>query len=368
MKSLMFTSLLLLFSCGDEKAVNQTESNNLPKQLNTSSQNNGPTGDTHVVNNFEKYTFPFSLKEVSDEASCFFYKVYDANGLEVEMDEQVKKAMDCPSLLDLYQGELLVYQVGDDVMLLDFLVPRKLKLFTLYKDIDGVSNPAWLNKNKLLFQVINQNRVGDYKEATRLICLDISDRDKIRKKKFDRISNFECGSMCSGTPNKDYGFYDDQTIWYRRNENLEEGPGAIILISLNNTDYVDNKKINTFISGEISSKKLKFCELIRDEQEKWIGEIDLGVGGIREDHLIEIKESTVFKTYVYRSYTEHGRGGGNEYYFTLLNKNNEVLRKHEFIGFVEESIQVLYQNQDLVFTILKGNGDVEKKIISLPDP
>lgn len=74
-----------------------------------------------------------------------------------------------------------------------------------------------------MFVTVNQTQYND-SSGTRIFLLEIRDGKLISKRKFRKPVNYECGSVCSPTPDKDYGFQDERTFYYRRHEAMEEAP------------------------------------------------------------------------------------------------------------------------------------------------
>lgn len=369
--------LILLTSCVDmpvdyfeetSKDKKVSDLDFLPKEIDTLSQDFEKKDTVKQHHNqkeidFSQYQSPFKLVEKADGASCWYYDIVDAKGKVVELDDELEKALNCPSLLDLYEGDFLVYQNKNEVKYMQLTTGESFVVFQLFDGIDGVSQPVWYNKEQLLFVIVNQEKKGGYKTFTRLLVADVSNPIDIKKMKYDRMVNFSCGSICSSEPNNDFGFYNKETIWYKRNENLENGAGAIKMIDLKENNYVSHDQISTLIDGELTKEKLKFIELINPEQILWQKEIDLGVGGPREDKLIEYTESAVFGVYVYQTIAEHGRGGEESYFYTILDENGKVLQKNQFIDFIGKSIKTYFKNEQLVFEIKdkKNNPKTIKK-------
>lgn len=369
--------LILLTSCVDmpvdyfeetSKDKKVSDLDFLPKEIDTLSQDFEKKDTVKQHHNqkeidFSQYQSPFKLVEKADGASCWYYDIVDAKGKVVELNDELDEALNCPSLLDLHEGDFLVYQNKNEVKYMQLTTGESFVVFQLFDGIDGVSQPVWYNKEQLLFVIVNQEKKGGYKTFTRLLVADVSNPSDIKKMKYDRMVNFSCGSICSSEPNNDFGFYNKETIWYKRNENLENGAGAIKMIDLKENNYVNHDQISTLIDGELTKEKLKFIELINPEQILWQKEIDLGVGGPREDKLIEYTESAVFGVYVYQTIAEHGRGGEESYFYTILDENGKVLQENQFIDFIGKSIKTYFKNEQLVFEIKdkKNNPKTIKK-------
>lgn len=362
---IFFSVFLVVTSCSESKKSDQNLENNealIANNLEHSSDESEQLNPDLKLD-FSSYQMPFKLIANPSGGSCFTYELQDANKEKVELNEELLKAFDCPSMIDLHEGRLLTYQIKNDIFLLDLKEGVKRKLITLYEGVDGISNPAWNSAEQLLFVVINQEKVGDYKTTTRLISIDIAE-EGLKKRKFDRTINFSCGSICSAQPGLDFGFLDEATLWYKRHEMT--GEGSIRLISLDDEEYVDHEQIHTLISCAFNEDAITFCKLIDEQQRLWEKEIDLAVGGDRIDNLLHMERTEDYCLYVYHTISEHGRGGEDGYFYTLTDDQGNILRSNDYIGFAAASISVELTPHDLIFKISKK--DASQEIVNIPLP
>ncbi len=169
----------------------------------------------------------YTLQEISSEASCVDYMIVSSDGLSVDVISEVKSALECPSIASI-QGGLLVYQWDLDVKVYNIETQKTISLFTVYDDIDGVSNPAWSpDGTKLAFVIINQEMLHDYEEICRIVVLTLKKGKVDEMQKIDRPVMFSCGSICTSIPGEDFYFSTDEILIYMDyfilSEKLETG-------------------------------------------------------------------------------------------------------------------------------------------------
>ncbi len=173
---------------------------------------------------------------IDEYASCAVYGIADNAGNAINLPQDVGKYLDCPPVISIYNS-LLCYLNYDSlaIQIFDIENSNTHTLFTVYPDIDGISNPAWSPcGTKLCFVIINQQQLYGYTSICRLIVVTLNENYEVmNKQKFDRPVNFICGSICSSLSGDDFKFIDNNTIQYRRNINISERPGEYDLIRLN---------------------------------------------------------------------------------------------------------------------------------------
>ncbi len=363
---IFFSVFLVVISCSESNKSDQNHENNETLTVNNLDQS---SDESEQINpdlklDFSSYQLPFKLIANPSGGSCYTYELQDANKEKVKLNEELITAFDCPSMLDLHEGSLLTYQVKNDIFLLDLKDGLKRKIITLYEGVDGISNPAWNSAEQLLFVVVNQEKVGNYETNTRLLFVDLAEAG-LKKRKFDRLVNFSCGSICSAQPGLDFGFLGESTLWYKRHEMI--GEGSIRLISLDDEEYVDHEQIHTLISCAFNKDAITFCKLIDEQQKLWEKEIDLAVGGDRIDNLLHMERTDEYCLYVYHTRAEHGRGGEDGYFYTLTDYQGNILRSNDFIGFGADSISVELTSTNLIFKIYKKDANQEIVTIPLPE-
>lgn len=167
---------------------------------------------------------PFQLIQEDDGASCFRHTVQDSKGDEVKLPKRVKKGLDCPYSIGLH-GVFLSYVVDLEVRLYNLEAQEDHLLFTLYDDIDGFSSPAWTKDGrKVAYIVINQEQNHGYKSFCRIVYCELKeDGALLKKRKFDRPVNFECGSICSAEPEVDFMFDEADQLIYRNHLMYTDG-------------------------------------------------------------------------------------------------------------------------------------------------
>ncbi len=173
----------------------------------------------------------YQLVELREYASCTDFELQKDN-VPVQVPERVKTGLQCPSVLDLHNNRFLTFLESNEIMQYDLLKDTLYRLFGLYADIDGISNPAWSCRGKMLFVIINQAQTHNYKSFARLIVINVKHGKVIEKRKFDRPVHFFCASICSAIPESDFKFINENTIAYRRHRNIEKCPGEWKKISL----------------------------------------------------------------------------------------------------------------------------------------
>ncbi len=175
-----------------------------------------------IIFGFIAYSQEYKIIQTNEYASCADYDIYK----KVELPEKITEALECPPWVDI-QGNYLTILSGLEIIMYNFENQEVKSLFKIYDDIDGISAPEWSkDKTKIMFVIINQNLNHGYKEFARIIVLSFDDEYKIKdKEKFDRPVNFFCGSICTSMPGEDFYFIDNQTIEYKRHNEIEENPG-----------------------------------------------------------------------------------------------------------------------------------------------
>ncbi len=272
-------------------------------------------------------TDSFTLVEIPDDASCFTYKILNSKNKEVSLPKYVKEGLDCPALLSLEENRFLYYWT-DNVYRYDLNEKKNVKLFTPFKGIDGISNPV-INGNLALFQIINQNGVGGYNDICRLLLLDLTYINDIKKRKFDRPVNFSCGGICSGIPYEDFGIKNQETIWFKRNINYEENPGAIIEINLNKKNRLTefNLFIEKFRDYAINNNTKAFAKLNHSSYEMK----DLLLTSLTDKEGLVHRKTSYNKETMQYEYEIYFKGesedgydfeSGIYYYFTYSKENN----------------------------------------------
>jgi hypothetical protein len=156
----------------------------------------------------------YSLQEISTEASCVDYMIISSDGLAVDVISEVKSALQCPSIASIY-GNLFIYQWDLEIKIYNIETQTTTTLFTVYDDIDGVSNPAWsTDGTKLAFVIINQEMFHDYEDICRIVVLSMKNGKVDEMQKFDRPVMFSCGSICTSIPGEDFYFSTDELLIY----------------------------------------------------------------------------------------------------------------------------------------------------------
>jgi len=171
----------------------------------------------------------YRIIQTKEYASCADYAIYQ----KVALPEIIFNALECPPWVDI-QDNLLTVVFGNDVLMYNFQTKIYSTLFTMFDEMDGMSAPAWSpDKKKQMFVIINQQRKHGYEAFARIIVLSFDEKyEVISKEKFDRPVNFYCASICTSTPNEDFYFIDNNTIGYKRHENIEERPAEKETIKL----------------------------------------------------------------------------------------------------------------------------------------
>lgn len=174
----------------------------------------------------------YKFVEKDTDASCIKYKIVDQNNKEVALPKKIMEILSCPSVAELHQN-LLTYQDGIAIKQYNLDTKKEVVLFKVYHDIDGVSDPVWSDDHsKMMFVIINQEKRYGYKDMCRILVLEISNGQILKKWKYDRPVNFSCGSLCSSSGYDDFMFIDTKTIKYKRNINIEDRPGEFETIIL----------------------------------------------------------------------------------------------------------------------------------------
>jgi len=174
----------------------------------------------------------FRLVDTNTVASCTDFVVHDASGAFVSLPPDASEALKCPAVLDLH-GAYLTYMHQWKITRLDLKTLARVELFSVFPDPDGVEGPRWSPDGRsMLFRIVDQQKRNGYKESSRLIVVTVRDGEIVAKRKFDRFVNFQCGSTCGSIHDDDFGFRDDDTLFYRRHWASPERPGEIDEIEL----------------------------------------------------------------------------------------------------------------------------------------
>lgn len=168
----------------------------------------------------------YFLNEKEGDASCISYYVTDEKDNLVKLPDNIQKNLDCPSVIDL-KGSVLIMYADNNLLWYDIVTQQTSTLVKLYPDIDGVSNPAWSPDGKhLMFVIINQQKTHGYKQWGRVVILGVDGAGKVTsKKKMDVSINFTCGSVCTSTPEDDFGFTSNTEYRLRRHFSLDHNAG-----------------------------------------------------------------------------------------------------------------------------------------------
>ncbi len=166
-----------------------------------------------IINNLSAQE-SYSLQEVQAEASCTDYIIISSDGQEIELIPEVSTALKCPAVASIYKN-YLVYISDLDVKLYDIEKQKTRTLFSIYEDIDGISNPAWSpDGTKMAFVIINQQLLHDYEDICRIVVLTMKNGKVDKMQKFDRPVMFSCGSICTSVPGQDFWFENNELIIY----------------------------------------------------------------------------------------------------------------------------------------------------------
>lgn len=167
---------------------------------------------------------PFQLVETRSYASCADHHVVDAQGAMVPLPPDAAEALVCPATVNLH-GVHLTYVHALEVVRLDLSTSQRVELFGLFPEFEGIEGPRWSPDGRsMLFRVVDQQRRNGYTESSRLIVVTVEDGQVTAKRKFDRFVNFVCGSTCASIHPDDFGFRDDDTLFYRRHWAASERP------------------------------------------------------------------------------------------------------------------------------------------------
>jgi len=174
----------------------------------------------------------FRLVETNSYASCTDYVVHDSVGTQVPLPPDAVEGLQCPMLLNLH-GVHLTYMHEWKITRLDLATSQRVELFSVFPDPDGVEGPRWSPDGRsMLFRIVDQQKRHGYKESSRLIVVTVKDGEVVAKRKFDRYVNFQCGSNCGSIHDDDFGFRDDDTLFFRRHWAAPERPEEIDEIEL----------------------------------------------------------------------------------------------------------------------------------------
>lgn len=153
------------------------------------------------------------LVQTDDGASCFGYTVVDADGAEVQLPDEVRQALTCPSLASLSpDGNLLLFDDGSSVLLHDLNSNKTSIVMDLEPTVEGVSGAVWSSAgDAVLFAGVDQQH---YPLLTRLYLIFLDDEAGFWLGLKDVRMNMTCGSICASTPGEDYRFDADGNIIY----------------------------------------------------------------------------------------------------------------------------------------------------------
>ncbi len=175
---------------------------------------------------------PFQLAETRTYASCTDHHVVDTHGTPIPLPPDAIEALICPVTVDI-RGNRLTYVHRGKVVQLDLVTYQRVELFSLFPEYEGLEGPRWSPDGRsMVFRVVDQQRRNGYTESSRLIVVTVEDGRVTAKRKFDRFVNFVCGSTCGSIHDDDFGFRDDDTVFYRRHWAATERPEAIDEIEL----------------------------------------------------------------------------------------------------------------------------------------
>jgi len=175
-----------------------------------------------LLNEDEKQ--PYRLVEEDAGASCFNYSVIDEKEKTVKLPKHIRNGLECPYSIGL-NGNFLTYVDDLRVKLYNLETKEDFLLFTLYDDIDGFSAPAWSNDGiQLAFVVVNQEQNHGYTSFCRIIYCELNmDGSLLKKRKFDRPVNYECGSICTSDPGSDFMFEPSGQLIYKHHLMYTDG-------------------------------------------------------------------------------------------------------------------------------------------------
>lgn len=134
-----------------------------------------------LLNEDEKQ--PYRLVEEDAGASCFNYSVIDKKEKTVKLPKHIRNGLECPYSIGL-NGNFLTYVDDLRVKLYNLDTKEDFLLFTLYDDIDG---------------------------------------SLLKKRKFDRPVNYECGSICTSDPGSDFMFEPSGQLIYKHHLMYTDG-------------------------------------------------------------------------------------------------------------------------------------------------
>jgi hypothetical protein len=161
-----------------------------------------------------------------DGASCIIWGIRDLKNKEVSLPANIAQALQCPTIVHI-RDTLLVYDDTSGVIMYNIVTGEHLFLFPIPIHCDGVSGPAWSpSLLKALFVIINQDRDEGFEAPCRILAVSFNHYGKLTGTiYYDRMLNYECGSVCGSEPGKDFYFVSDELIKYRRHEQIEDRPG-----------------------------------------------------------------------------------------------------------------------------------------------
>lgn len=157
------------------------------------------------------YTLKAAAGNVGD---CEEHKVY-RDGKPMTLPDDLASSMQCPVTISLNRGRLVLLK-GNDILLYRLKDGKRVRLFGVWPDINGLSAPLWSpdGRGVALVSVIN-NGPHAYKTDTRIIALRLNSRDKVvKKEKFDVPIHYGCGAICT-TAKNDVRYASNRKIVYR---------------------------------------------------------------------------------------------------------------------------------------------------------
>lgn len=176
----------------------------------------------------------FQLVITKRYASCQDYALQGEGGKKIELPQSIQDALTCPVFIGLNQHQLVFLQ-KEEIKLYNLETKKEKSLMPVRDSLlkeSGISPPVWsLNGKRMAFVLPHVKRsMGPSTPSSILayvIVMTFANNDQVKIQTFDRPVNFVCGSICSSTPNEDYGFKDNDTFWYKRHWANPKRPNAI---------------------------------------------------------------------------------------------------------------------------------------------